>query len=146
MRLRQAFVDLAASSLRGLELLRSPVRFAITGLLSLVTWIVPTFGLVAYVRSVNGTLTLTTLYLALTLFVISQAVSITPGSVGTFEGFFVLILSAFNAGSASQLTAAAVIAHIGGIVALLAAGAVGALWLRINRAPLPVRTQRAIPS
>ncbi|HET9849706.1 MAG TPA: lysylphosphatidylglycerol synthase transmembrane domain-containing protein [Candidatus Dormibacteraeota bacterium] len=146
MRFRRAFVELSASILRGLELLRSPGRFALTGLLSLVIWIVPTLGLVAYVRSVSGALSLTTLYLALTLFVISQAVSITPGSVGTYEGFFVLILSAFHAGPASLLTAAAVISHIGGIVALLAAGAVGALWLRVNRASLPVRAQRPVPS
>ena len=145
-RLRQPLVDLAVSILRGLTLLRSPARFAITGLLSLVIWIVPTLGLVAYFRSVSGGLPLTTLYLGLTLFVISQAISVTPGSVGTFEGLFVLILGAFGAGSASLLAAAAVIAHIGGIVALLFAGALGALWLRASRTPLPVRTQGPVAS
>ena len=87
-----------------------------------------------------------TLFLAVTLFVITQAISVTPASVGTYEGLFVLVLGAFGAGPASVLTAAAVIAHVGGIVTLLLVGAVGALWLRLNRKPLPVGLQRSVPS
>jgi uncharacterized protein (TIRG00374 family) len=145
-RLRQPLIDLTASVLRGLALLRSPRRFAVTGLLSVATWFVGTLGLVAYFRSVSGALPLTTLYLAVTLFVISQAISVTPASVGTFEGLFVLILSAFKTGPASLLTAAAVIAHVGSIVAFLGAGAIGAGWLRLNRPVLPVRAERPLPS
>ena len=145
-RLQQPIIDLIQSVLRGLSLLRAPDRFFISGLLSLLTWIVPTLGLVAYFRSVSQTLPLVTLYLALTLFVISQAISVTPASVGTYEGLFVLILSAFQAGPPSTLTAAAVIAHVGGIIALVGAAAVGALWLRFSRPPLPVRTERALTS
>jgi hypothetical protein len=143
-RLQQPILDLVASALRGLALLQSPDRFAISGVLSLITWFVPTLGLVAYFRSVSGALPLTTLFLALTLFVISQAISVTPASVGTFEGLFVLILGAFRAAPASQLTAIAVIAHVGGIVALLFCGALGALWLRLNRLPFPVGAERAV--
>ena len=146
VRLRQPILDLTASMLRGLALLRSPQRFAVTVLLSLLIWVVPTLGLVAYFRAVTLGLPLITLYLALTLFVISQAISVTPGSVGTFEGLFVIILTAFHAGTPSTLTAAAVIAHAGGIVALLSAAAVGALWLRFSRPAIPVRTERALTS
>jgi uncharacterized protein (TIRG00374 family) len=144
-RFRQPLIDLTVSILRGLALLRSPRRFALTGLLSLTTWFVATLGLVAYFRSVSGALPFTTLYLALTLFVISQAISVTPASVGTFEGLFVLILSAFKTGPASLLTAAAVISHVGSIVALLGAGAIGAGWLRLNRRLLPVGPERPVP-
>jgi uncharacterized protein (TIRG00374 family) len=145
-RLRQPVVGLADSILRGLALLRSPRRFAATGLLSLLTWVVLTLGLVAYFRAVSPDLPLVTLYLALTLFDITQAISITPASVGTYEGLFVLVLSAFHAGPASALAAVAVISHVGTIAALLLAAALGLVWLRVNRAPLPVRAQSALSS
>ena len=103
-------------------------------------------GLVAYFRAVSPNLPFMTLYLALTLFVITQAISVTPGSVGTYEGLFLLVLSAFQGGPASTLAAVAVISHVGGIAALLLAAALGAVWLRLNRLPLPVRAQSALSS
>jgi len=145
VRLRKPLLDLADSILRGLTLLRSPGRFVATGVLSLVIWMVPVLGLTAYFRSVSGQLHPVTLFLALTLFTITQAISVTPASVGTFEGLFVLVLTAFGASPASVLTAAAVIAHVGGIAALLVMGAFGALWLRVNRPALPVRLKRSVP-
>jgi len=145
VRLRKPLLDLADSILRGLTLLRSPGRFVATGVLSLVIWMVPVLGLTAYFRSVSGQLHPVTLFLALTLFTITQAISVTPASVGTFEGLFVLVLTAFGASPASVLTAAAVIAHVGGIAALLVMGAFGALWLRVYRPALPVRLKRSVP-
>jgi glycosyltransferase 2 family protein len=144
-RLRKPLLDLADSILRGLTLLRSPGRFIATSVLSLVVWILPVLGLVAYFRSVSGQLHPVTLFLAMTLFIITQAISVTPASVGTFEGLFVLVLTAFGGSPASVLTAAAVIAHVGGIVVMLLLGAVGALWLRVNRPALPVGLQRPVP-
>jgi len=141
-RLRIPAVGLAESVLRGFSLLRSPGRFALTGLLSLVVWIVPILGLAAYVRSITSALAPVTLFLALTLFVITQAVSITPGSVGTYEGLFLLVLGAFGAGPASILTAVAVVSHVGGIVVSLLMGTVGALWLRFGARRLPVGSER----
>jgi len=171
-RLRTPALNAADSILRGLALLRSPGRFMLAVIIfaSLkmanawerfvilragrlqgvkgpgLFWIVPILGLAAYFRSVSGELGPVTLFLAVTLFVITQAISVTPASVGTYEGLFVLVLGAFGAGPASVLTAAAVIAHVGGIVTLLLVGAVGALWLRVNRKPLPVGLQRSVPS
>ena len=140
-RLRAPALTLAESVLKGLSLLRSPGRFALTSFLSLVTWVVPIVGLGAYVRAITPVLTPLTLFLALTLFVITQAVSVTPASVGTYEGLFLLVLGAFGAGPASTLTAVAVLSHVGGIVIYLLMGAAGAVWLRLHRARLPVRSQ-----
>lgn len=145
-RLHTSAVKLADSVLRGFTFLQSPERFTIVGLLSLVTWVVPTLGLIAYFRSVSPNLTFLNLYLALTLFVITQAISVTPGSVGTYEGLFVLVLSAFHSGPASALTAVAVIAHVGGIAALLLTAGLGAAWLRLSRSTLPIGTERALSS
>ncbi len=137
-------VNLGESVLRGLSSLRSFRRLLTTFALSLAMWLVVLLGLLAYFRSVTAQLPLGTLLLAFALFTITQAVSITPGSVGTFEGFYLLVLSAaFGARPQSVITAAAILTHVGGIVALLALGAVGALWLRVVPTT-PVRLQRPV--
>ena len=141
------FVDrFAASVLKGFSSLRSPGRLAFSGLLSIVVWICIIAGLAAFFRSLTGQLSVPTLVLACAILTISQAISITPGSVGTYEGFFLLVFSTFGAGPASLLTAVAVLSHVGNIAALLLAGALGALWLRLTRTPLPVRAQSAMSS
>ena len=141
------FVDtFAASVLKGFASLRSPRRLAAAGALSVLIWLCIVAGLVAFFRALTPELSLSTLVLACAIFVVSQAISITPGSVGTYEGFFLLVLSTFGAGPAALVTAVAVLSHVGNIAALLGAGAVGALWLRVNRPALPVGLERPIPS
>ena len=143
---RRLVDNFAASVLKGFASLRSPRRLAVASLLSLLVWLCIVAGLVAFVRALTPQLSLATLVLACTIFVISQAISITPGSVGTYEGFFLLVLSTFGARPAALVTAVAVLSHVGNIVILLLAGAVGALWLRVNRPALPVRLERPVPS
>ena len=141
-----AFVDrFAASVLKGFASLRSPRRLAVAGLLSLLVWLCIVVGLIAFFRALTSQLSLPVLVLACAIFVISQAVSITPGSVGTYEGFFLLVLTTFGARPPAIVTAAAVLSHVVNIAELLLAGAVGALWLRINRPPLPVGLERPVP-
>jgi glycosyltransferase 2 family protein len=139
------FVDrFAASVLKGFALLRSPGRLTIAFLLSIVVWLCIVAGLIAYFRALSPQLTLTTLALACTIFIISQAISITPGSVGTYEGFFLLVLSTFGARPPALVTAVAVLSHVGNIAVLLLGGAVGALWLRASRTTLPVGSERPV--
>lgn len=140
VRLRQRSLQFAESVLRGFTSLRSPGRIGITFLLSLLIWICILVALVAFFRSVSGQLPPATLVLALTLFTITQAVSITPGSVGTYEGFFLVVLSAFGARPQSVVTAAAVIGHVANTLAALLCGALGAAWLRL-RPSAPVGLQ-----
>jgi uncharacterized protein (TIRG00374 family) len=140
------FVDaFAASVLKGFASLRSPRRLAAAGAVSVLVWLCIVVGLTAFFRALTPQLSLSTLVLACTIFVVSQAVSITPGSVGTYEGFFLLVLSTFGARPAALVTAVAVLSHVGNIAALLGAGAVGALWLRLNRPALPVGLERPTP-
>lgn len=142
-----AFVDrFAASALKGLASLRSPGRLATAGVLSLLIWLCIDVGLMACFRALTPQLSFPSLALACTIFIISQAVSITPGSVGTYEGFFLLVLSTFGARPAALVTAAAVLNHVSNIAVLLLAGAIGALWLRVRRPPLPVGLERPVPS
>jgi uncharacterized membrane protein YbhN (UPF0104 family) len=140
-RLQRSANDLAASVIKGFTALRSPGRLAATGLLSLLTWACIVLGLIAFFRAVSAQLSLSTLFLGCTIFVVSQAVSITPGSVGTYEGFFLLVLSTFGAGPPALVTAAAVLGHVVNIAVLLLAGAAGAIWLRLHRAGAPVGLQ-----
>jgi uncharacterized protein (TIRG00374 family) len=141
-----AFVDrFAASVIKGLASLRSPGRLATAGVLSVLTWLCIDVGLMACFRALTPQLSFPTLALACTIFIISQAISITPGSVGTYEGFFLLVLSTFGAHPAALVTAAAVLNHVGNIVVLLLAGGIGALWLRVRRPALPVGLERPVP-
>ncbi len=140
------FVDaFAASVLKGFASLRSPRRLAAAGVLSVLVWLCIVVGLIAFFRALTPQLSLSTLVLACTIFVVSQAISFTPGSVGTYEGFFLLVLSTFGARPAALVTAVAVLNHVGNIAALLGAGAVGASWLRVSRPALPVGLERPIP-
>ena len=142
LRLRARANALGASVIRGFSALRSPGRLALAAVLSLVTWLCIVLGLIAFFRAVSSQLALPTLFLACTIFVVSQAVSITPGSVGTYEGFFLLVLSTFGAGPPALVTAAAVLGHVSNIAVLLAAGGLGALWLRLRPGGVPVGLQR----
>jgi uncharacterized protein (TIRG00374 family) len=140
------FVDtFAASVLKGFASLRSPRRLAAAGALSVLVWLCIVVGLIAFFRALTPELSLSTLVLACTIFVVSQAVSVTPGSVGTYEGFFLLVLSTFGARPPALVTAVAVLSHVGNIAVLLGAGAVGAWWLRVHRPALPVGLERPVP-
>jgi uncharacterized protein (TIRG00374 family) len=140
------FVDrFAASVLKGFASLRSPRRLLIAGVLSLAVWLCIVAGLAAFFRALTTQLSLSTLVLACTIFIISQAVSVTPGGVGTYEGFFLLVFNTFGARPPSLVTAVAIMSHVGNIVELLIVGAVGALWLRVNRPALPVGLERPVP-
>jgi uncharacterized protein (TIRG00374 family) len=140
------FIDaFAASVLKGFASLRSPGRLALAGVLSVVIWLFIVVGLVAFFRALTPQLSLSTLVLACTIFVVSQAVSVTPGSVGTYEGFFLLVFSTFGARPAALVTAVAVLSHVANIAVLVVAGAVGALWLRVHRPALPVGLERPVP-
>src|SRR2546423_4260795 len=142
----EAFVDrFAASVLKGLASLRSPARLATAGILSVLIWLCIDLGLIACFRALTPQLSFPTLLLACSIFIISQAISITPGSVGTYEGFFLLVLSTFGARPASLVAAAAVLNHVGNIAALLLAGAIGALWLRVRRPAQPIGLERPAP-
>lgn len=140
-----SFLDtFAVSVLKGFASLRSPGRLAAASVLSIVVWLWIVAGLIAFFRALTPQLSLATLVLACTIFVVSQAVSITPGSVGTYEGFFLLVLSTFGARPAALVTAVAVLSHVANIAILLGAGAIGALWLRFHRPALPVGLERPV--
>ena len=136
----------AASVLKGFASLRSPGRLASAAVLSVLVWWCIDAGLMACFRALTPQLSFPTLLLACTIFIISQAISVTPGSVGTYEGFFLLVLSTFGAGPAALVTAAAVLNHVANVAVLLLAGAIGALWLRVSRPALPVGLERPVPS
>src|SRR5260370_30618788 len=92
-------------------------------------------------RALTPQLSFPTLALACTIFIISQAVNITPGPLGTYAGFFLLVLSTFGAKPAALVTAAAVLNHVRNTAVILLAGWSGALWLPVRRPRSPVRLE-----
>jgi uncharacterized membrane protein YbhN (UPF0104 family) len=141
-RLRSAADQVGASALRGLRSLRSSRRLALAAALSLAVWAASIAGQIALFRALTPQLSPATLLLAAALFTLTQAISVTPGSVGTYEGLYFLVLTAFGARPQALVAAAAVLSHAGGIAGLLVCGALGSLWLRLRRAGEPVGLKR----
>jgi len=142
-RVRPPALEGGASVMRGFRSLRSPGRLALAIALSMLLWLAGVSGMYAFFRALSPQLQLSTLLLALTLFIISQAISVTPGAIGTFELFYIGTLTAFGAGPRPLLTAAAVLTHGLTTVAFLAWGGLGALWLRLVSGT-PVRLEEAL--
>jgi len=143
-RVHGAMFDLGASALRGFRLLRSPRRLGVSGGLSLAIWVLAVLSLFSFFRSLSSELAPAALMLALTLFIITQAISVTPASVGTYELFFVVTLTAFGASPPALLLAAGLLSHSVGTVFLLVWGGLGALWLRLAPAAPPVGLEHAL--
>ena len=135
VRVREWMIEIVPSVLRGFHLLRSRSQLVAATLLSLGQWALSAGTLFAFFRAVSPQLSTSTLVLALILFTITQAISVTPGALGTYEFFFVLTLSAFGASPPALLTAIAVLTHVMGTAFFLACGALGVLWLRLVRPP-----------
>jgi uncharacterized protein (TIRG00374 family) len=131
--LRTRVLEILPSIFSGFHLLRSRTRIVAASLLSLAQWAISAGTMFAFFRAVSPQLSTSTLLLALILFTITQAISVTPGSLGTYEFFFVLTLSAFGASPPALLTAIAVLTHAVGTGFFLICGALGALWLRLVR-------------
>ncbi len=135
VKVREWMIEMVPSVLRGFHLLRSRSQLLAATLLSLAQWALSAGTLFAFFRAVSPQLSTSTLLLALILFTITQAISVTPGALGTYEFFFVLTLGAFGASPPALLTAIAVLTHIVGTSFFLACGALGLLWLRLVRPP-----------
>jgi uncharacterized protein (TIRG00374 family) len=144
-RLQSLTISLSQSALRGFRSLRSPRRLLTAAGLSLLLWTLLVFSSMAFFRAISPQVAPVSLFLALTLFTITQAISVTPGSLGTFELLYVFTLTAFGASPRSMVTAAALLSHLVGIAFLLLLGAAGALWLRLTSA-LPVGLQQPLSS
>jgi uncharacterized membrane protein YbhN (UPF0104 family) len=143
---RAWLIALVPSVLRGFHLLRSRSQLLAAILLSLAQWALSVSTLFALFRAVSPQLSTSTLLLALILFIITQAISVTPGGLGTYEFLFVLTLGAFGASPPGLLTAIAVLTHVVGTAFFLACGALGVLWLRFVQPPegsLPARPAEA---
>jgi uncharacterized protein (TIRG00374 family) len=139
---RTWLIELVPSVLRGFHLLRSRSQLLAAILLSLAQWALSAGTLFALFRAVSPQLSTSTLLLALILFTITQAISVTPGGLGTYEFLFVVTLGAFGGSPPALLTAIAVLTHVVGTAFFLACGALGVLWLRFVQPPggsLPAR-------
>lgn len=141
---RRRLLGILPSLLSGFHLLRSRSRLLVVALLSLAQWALSAATLFAFFRAVSPQLSTSTLLLALILFTITQAISVTPGSLGTYEFFFVLTLSAFGASPPALLAAIAVLTHAVGTAFFLICGALGILWLRLRKPPVALRSESSL--
>ncbi len=120
---------LAESALAGMGALRDLGLLAAALAQSLAIWLVQVLSIVCFYRAVAPPAAMATALLASALFTISQSVSVTPGSVGTYEGLFIAIFSIFALAEGSRLLAAAVLSHAVSAVFFVALAGGGLAYL-----------------
>jgi uncharacterized protein (TIRG00374 family) len=110
-RWRQTAQGLVQSLLDGMQAMARPHLLAPVLGLSLAVWLVQSVAIITFFRAVAPPAPYPTLLLATALFTITQSLSVTPGSVGTYELFFVAVFGGLTAADSTQLTAVAVLSH-----------------------------------
>jgi len=127
--LASRLAGLAESALAGMQALGDLRLLAAALAQSLAIWLVQVLAIICFYRAVAPPATLAAALLASALFTISQSVSVTPGSVGTYEGLFIGIFSIFALAEGSRLLAAAVLSHAVSAVFFVALAAAGLAYL-----------------
>jgi uncharacterized membrane protein YbhN (UPF0104 family) len=100
--------------------------------LSLAVWLVQSVAVISFFRAVAPPAPYPTLLLATALFTITQSLSVTPGSVGTYELFFVAVFGGLTAADPTQLTAVAVLSHALGTLFFVFWAAIALVYLGGN--------------
>lgn len=110
-RWRQTARGLVQSLLDGMQAIARPHLLAPVLGLSLAVWLVQSAAIIGFFRAVAPPAPYPTLLLATALFTITQSLSVTPGSVGTYELFFVAVFGGLTAADPAQLAAVALLSH-----------------------------------
>jgi uncharacterized membrane protein YbhN (UPF0104 family) len=131
-RWRQTEHGLVQSLLDGMQAIARPHLLAPVLGLSLAVWLVQSVAVISFFRAVAPPTPYSTLLLATALFTITQSLSVTPGSVGTYELFFVGVFGGLTAADPAQLTAAAVLSHALGTLLFVFWAAIALVYLGGN--------------
>jgi uncharacterized protein (TIRG00374 family) len=131
-RWRQTAHGLLQSLLDGMQAIARPHLLAPVLGLSLAVWLVQSVAVISFFRAVAPPAPYPTLLLATALFTITQSLSVTPGSVGTYELFFVAVFGGLTAADPTQLTAVAVLSHALGTLFFVFWAAIALVYLGGN--------------
>ncbi len=102
--------------------------------LSIVIWLASFLGFYALFLGVGFSAPVAALLVGVMLFQLTFALPSTPGNIGSFEGFLVLVFTGLGLGQADSTLAVGVVSHILNLllIALLGIAGIGVLGLKVR--------------
>jgi uncharacterized protein (TIRG00374 family) len=125
--------DFASSLIKGLQgLSQTPKMFVVNIFLTWMLWLTQTFVIYLTFKAFNYPISFTATILGGVLIYLSYILPATPGYVGSYEAFWVLIFTFLGVTQADLLLAMGVISHLIGLLPTIIMGCVSVVWLGVS--------------
>jgi len=128
--------DFASSLIRGLQgLSQNSKMFAINLTLTVILWLFRSSAIYLTFEAFNYPIPFATAILGGVLMSVSAILPATPGYVGSYEAFWVLIfglLLSFTQTDLSLIFAMGVISHLIGVLPIIVVGSISVVWLGVS--------------
>jgi uncharacterized protein (TIRG00374 family) len=125
--------DFASSLIKGLQgLSQNPKMFAANISLTWILWLTQTSAIYLTFEAFNYPLPFVVAILGGVLMSVSHILPATPGYVGSYEAFWVLIFTLLGVTQADLLLAMGVISHLIGLLPTIILGCVSVVWLGVS--------------
>jgi uncharacterized protein (TIRG00374 family) len=121
--------DFTSSLIRGLQgLSQNPKMFAANISLTWILWLTSAFGIYLTFEAFNYPISLVAALLGGVLMSLSHILPATPGYVGSYEAFWVLIFTLLGV-KMDTLLAMGVISHLIGLLPTIIVGCISVVWI-----------------
>lgn len=125
--------DFASSLIKGLQgLSQNPKMLVVNLSLTWVAWLIHTSAIYLTFMAFNYPISFVTATLGGTLMSLSHILPATPGYVGSYEAFWVLIFTLLGVTEMDVLLAMGVISHLIGTLPVVIVGCVSVVWLGVS--------------
>jgi len=125
--------EFASSLIKGVQgLSQDPKRFVVNMSLTWILWLIQTTTIYLIFQAFNYPLPLLAAFLGGVLMAVSHILPATPGYVGSYEAFWVLIFTLLGVPQVDLLLAMAVISHLVGLLPIIIIGCVSIVWLGVS--------------
>ncbi len=122
--------DFASSLIKGLQgLSQTPKMFVANLSLTWILWLTQTFAIYLVFTAFNYPTSFVAAILGGVLMSLSHILPATPGYVGSYETFWVLIFTFLGVTQADLLLAMGVISHLIGVLPIIVIGCISVVWL-----------------
>jgi len=132
-KLRDKMLSAAKGFIQGAKALSQSPQLLLKALtLTYIVWLPQLLGIWFIFKAFGYQAPLTIIFLGALIVVFSLIFPASPGYVGTYEAYWLLIFSGLGLTGVDQLLAMGIISHIIGLVAMMAPGCVGVVWLGLS--------------
>ncbi|MGB9915650.1 MAG: lysylphosphatidylglycerol synthase transmembrane domain-containing protein [Candidatus Bathyarchaeales archaeon] len=125
--------EFASSLIKGLQgLSQNPRMLAVNFSLTWAAWLVHTSAIYFVFMAFNYPISIAAATLGGTLMSLSHILPATPGYVGSYEAFWVLIFTMLGVTKMDMLLSIGLISHIIGTLPVVAVGCISVIWLGVS--------------